>query len=119
MVMFSMRESTQPALPSLVRISDQSSRWTGTTGSSGFLGAGGGWLSAENRVLDSSSQLAGKPGGGPFGGGGTAASFLSFSDFLRLGTVAGLGNGGGAATTGATRGATLCPTTSTADPSAI
>src|SRR5882724_6134382 len=97
MVMFNMRESTQPALPSLVRTSDQSSRCTGTTGSSGFLGAGGGSFSAAGRVFDSSNQLAGKPGGGPLGGGGRAASFLSFSDFLRLETGAGLGTGGGAA----------------------
>src|SRR5216683_4888478 len=107
MVIFSMRERTQPAFPSLVRTRDQSSRCTGATGAAGS----GGLLcttaffcssSTGKRVLDNSSQFAGKAGGGPLGGGGKPASFLSFSDFFRLGMGAGFGGGGSVVACGAT-----------------
>src|SRR3954447_19690295 len=122
--MTSIRASTHPDFPSLVRTRIQSSIggpagralrrfffffWLGSSGGSG--GGGG------NRLSESSSQFAGKPGGGGGGGGGgKSGSFFRFR-----GGGAGLlisrefaGTSADAALTTA-----LCAITSTRTPSAI
>src|SRR5438445_13634921 len=86
MVMVSMRVSTQPALRSLVRTSDQSSITFGTTGSGAFSTAvsfGPGSSSAV-RVFDNASQFSGSFGAGPLGGGGIVRTFFDLSYFYFL-----------------------------------
>src|SRR5579872_6390304 len=67
--MLTIRDRTQPALPSLVRIRYQSSNGIGLRGSGGFTGSREGSLGS-SPVFDISIQFFGGRGAAGMGGGG-------------------------------------------------
>src|SRR6266851_3942479 len=97
MAMFTIRDNTQPALPSLARTRLQSSITGGAGGAAGLESGLADGSSPGKCVFDSSCQLGGSFGAAGMGGGGIFAEAARSFDLRRVV----LGRGGGCGTTGA------------------